>query len=102
MAAKKDSKLFKQLLRELLYNGTNIVYAHGQFKVPLTLQLVFFLYILTSFKNLFSKKFLENIESSLFYERVKLVKMVIFCTLQPPLDKLFSRGLVGNEPMRGV
>ena len=33
MAAKKDSKLFKQLLRELLYNVINIVYAHGQFKV---------------------------------------------------------------------
>ena len=33
MAAKKDGKLFKQLLRELLYNGINIVYAHGQFKV---------------------------------------------------------------------
>ena len=33
MAAKKDNKLFKQLLCELLYNGINIVYAHGQFKV---------------------------------------------------------------------
>ena len=31
MIAKRDSKLFKQLLRELPYNGINIVYAHGQF-----------------------------------------------------------------------
>ena len=30
MAAKRDSKLSKQLLRELPYNGINIVYAHGQ------------------------------------------------------------------------
>ena len=31
MATKRDSKLTKQLFRELPYNGINIVYAHGQF-----------------------------------------------------------------------
>lgn len=38
MAAKRDSKLSKQLLRELPYNIINIVHAHGQFNncsVPL-------------------------------------------------------------------
>ena len=31
MTSKRDSKLFKQLLSELPYNGINIVYAHGKF-----------------------------------------------------------------------
>lgn len=31
MTAKRGSRLFKQLLRELPYNGINIAYAHGQF-----------------------------------------------------------------------
>ena len=30
MAGKRDSKLSKQLLRKLPYNGINIVYAHGE------------------------------------------------------------------------
>ena len=39
MAAKRDSKLSKQLLRELTYNGINIVYAHGQFNNSLPSQI---------------------------------------------------------------
>lgn len=33
MAAKRDSKLTKQLFRELPYNGINIVYTHGQLNI---------------------------------------------------------------------
>ena len=38
MAAKRDSKLSKQLLRELPCNIINIVYAHGQFNNSLPSQ----------------------------------------------------------------
>ena len=31
MTSKRDSKLFKQLFRELPYNGINIVHARGEF-----------------------------------------------------------------------
>ena len=50
MTAKRDSKLFKQLLRELPYNGINIVYAHGQFNNSLPSQIP-------------SKKYLERLTS---------------------------------------
>ena len=50
MTAKRDIKLFKQLLRELPYNGTNIIYAHGQFKNILPSQIP-------------SKKYLERLTS---------------------------------------
>ena len=36
---KKGSKLPKQLLQELPYNGINIVYAHGQFNNSLSLRI---------------------------------------------------------------
>ena len=39
MAAKRDSKLTKQLFRELPYNGINIVYTHGQLNIILPLQI---------------------------------------------------------------
>ena len=39
MAAKRDFKLSKQLLRELPYNIINIVYAHGQFNNSLPSQI---------------------------------------------------------------
>ena len=50
MIAKRDSKLCKQLLRELPYNGINIVYAHGQFNNSLPSQTP-------------SKKYLERLTS---------------------------------------
>ena len=58
MTSKRDSKLFKQLLRELPYNGFNIVYAHGQFTNSLPSEIP-------------SKKYLERLtsifEADLFY-----------------------------------
>lgn len=49
MTAKRGSRLFKQLLRELPYNGISIVYAHGQFDNILPSQI------------LNSKKYLERL-----------------------------------------
>ena len=39
MTTKRDSKLFKQLLRELPYNGIKIVHAHGEFTTPFAVHL---------------------------------------------------------------
>ena len=50
MTAKRDSKLFKQLLGELPYNCTNNIYVHGQFTNSLPSQVP-------------SKKYLERLTS---------------------------------------
>ena len=50
MTLKRDSKLFKQLLRELPYNGINIVHAHGEFTNTLPSEIP-------------SKKYLERLTS---------------------------------------
>ena len=50
MTAKRGSKLFQQLFRELLCNGINIVYADGQFNNSLPSQIT-------------SKKYLERLTS---------------------------------------
>ena len=50
MIAKRDSKLLKQLFRELPYNGINIVYEHEQFNNSLPSQIP-------------SKKYLERLTS---------------------------------------
>ena len=50
MTAKRDSKFFQQLFRELLYNGINIAYADGQYNNSLPSQIT-------------SKKYLERLTS---------------------------------------